>query len=88
MGSKKITVIEARPVVEIPSDKPAIRVAAYCRVSTEMEEQQNSLQAQIAHYTAIIEANPSWENAGIFAESGVSGTDRKNRPEFQKMLWK
>ena len=50
------------------------RVAAYCRVSTDSEEQLNSYEAQKAYYTQKIEENPDWELAGIFADKGLSGT--------------
>jgi hypothetical protein len=46
-------------------------VAAYCRVSTDTEEQINSYEAQKAYYTQLIEENPEWEMAGVFAEAGV-----------------
>ena len=48
-----------------------LRVAAYCRVSTDTEEQINSYEAQKAYYTQLIEENPEWEMAGVFAEAGV-----------------
>ncbi|WP_052661248.1 recombinase family protein [Clostridium aceticum] len=62
------------------------RVAAYCRVSTNHEEQLNSYQAQVSHYTALIQNNPEWELIEVFADEGISGTNSKNRPEFQRMI--
>lgn len=56
-----------------------LRVAAYCRVSTEQEEQQNSYQVQIEYYTDLINKNKEWEFAGIFADEGISGTQTKKR---------
>ncbi len=56
-------------------DKPKLRVAAYCRVSTDSEEQVTSYETQIEHYTEYINKNPEWELAGIFADEGLSGTD-------------
>ena len=50
------------------------RVAAYCRVSTDSEEQLNSYTAQKNYYTQKIEENPDWEMAGVFADEGLSGT--------------
>ena len=47
------------------------RVAAYCRVSTDSEEQLNSYAAQMSHYTQKIEENPDWEMAGVFADATV-----------------
>ena len=56
-----------------------LNVAAYCRVSTEQEEQQNSYENQIEYYTNYISSNPEWTLAGIFADEGISGTQTKNR---------
>ena len=61
------------------------RVAAYCRVSTDEEEQQNSYPTQVKHYTDYISANPDWELVGIFADEGISGTGTAKRNEFNKM---
>ena len=62
------------------------RVAAYCRVSTAQEEQQNSYQVQIDYYTDLISKNEEWQLAGIFADEGISGTQTKKRTEFNKMI--
>ena len=62
------------------------RVCAYCRVSTDSEEQQTSYNSQIKHYSAQIKSNPNWEFVGIYADEGISGTQVKNRTEFQRML--
>lgn len=71
---------------EVKDKYHQIRVAAYCRVSTEQEEQQNSYQTQINYYTDLINKNPEWELAGIFADEGISGTQTKKRTEFNKMI--
>ncbi len=63
-----------------------LRVAAYCRVSTEQEEQQNSYQVQIAYYTDLINRKKEWTLAGIFADEGISGTQTKKRSEFNRMI--
>lgn len=63
-----------------------LNVAAYCRVSTDQEEQQNSYKVQIEYYTSYINANPEWNFAGIFADEGISGTQTKNRTEFNRMI--
>lgn len=65
-----------------------LRVAAYCRVSTDLEEQQNSFEAQQSHYTDKIMSNPKWTLGGIFADEGLSGTQAKKRPQFLKMIQK
>ena len=62
------------------------RVAAYCRVSTDSEEQLNSYTAQKNYYTQKIEENPDWEMAGVFADEGLSGTSMKKRKEFNRMI--
>ena len=63
-----------------------LRVAAYCRVSTDTEDQKTSFDGQVKHYTGLIEGNPEWELAGIFADEGITGTSAAKRPEFQRMV--
>ena len=63
-----------------------LRVAAYCRVSTEEEGQQSSYEAQCTYYTDKIMTNPEWTMAGIFADEGISGTSTKNRDDFNRMI--
>lgn len=72
--------------VAAPPEKPGMRVAAYCRVSTDMEEQESSYEAQILHYTAFIRENSAWTLAGIYADEGISGTQTKKRDEFNRMI--
>ena len=62
------------------------RVASYCRVSTDSEEQLNSYEAQKNYYTQKIEDNPDWEMAGIYADEGITGTSTRKRAEFNKMI--
>lgn len=62
------------------------RVAAYCRVSTDSEEQLTSYTNQKKVYTEMIAANPEWEFAGLYADEGISGTRADKRPEFKKMI--
>jgi DNA invertase Pin-like site-specific DNA recombinase len=66
--------------------KPKLRVAAYCRVSTDSDEQATSYDAQVEHYTNFIQKNEEWEFAGIFADDGISGTNTKKREEFNRMI--
>ena len=63
-----------------------LRVAAYCRVSTDTDEQATSYEAQIDHYTEFIGKNPAWEMAGVYADDGISGTDTRHREEFNRMI--
>lgn len=62
------------------------RVAAYCRVSTDTEEQQSSFEVQVKVYTELIRTKAEWELAGIYADEGFSGTNASGRPEFQRMI--
>lgn len=67
-------------------EKPKLRVAAYCRVSTDSDEQATSYEVQVEHYTEYIQKNPDWEFAGIYADDGISGTNTKKREEFNHMI--
>lgn len=63
-----------------------LRVAAYCRVSTEEEEQQGSFEIQKEFYTAKINSTPEWQLAGIYADDGISGVHTKKRDGFNQMI--
>lgn len=73
-------------VSEIDPKKVKKKVAAYARVSTLMEEQEESYETQRKHYEAVIRNNPDWEFAGIFADQGISGTWATKRNEFMRMI--
>ena len=62
------------------------RVAAYCRVSTDHEDQANSFESQQRYFRQYIERNPDWELYEIFADEGISGTNTKKRSEFKRMI--
>lgn len=62
------------------------RVAAYCRVSTDNEDQANSFESQQRYFRQYIERNPNWELYAIFADEGISGTNTKKRKEFNRMI--
>lgn len=62
------------------------RVAAYCRVSTDEGNQLNSYKTQIAYYKSLISANPTWEMVAIYADEGLSGTQTRNRAQFNRMI--
>ena len=81
----RVVIIPAKSQEEIKQTK-RLRVAAYCRVSTDEDEQINSYKAQIEYYTDKINKNPEWQMAGIFADEGISGTQAKKRPEFLKLI--
>ena len=82
----RIVVIPAKSREEIKQATKCLKVAAYCRVSTDEEEQKTSYQAQIEYYTDKINKNPEWQMAGIFADEGITGTQAKKRPQFLKMI--
>lgn len=63
-----------------------LRIAAYCRVSTEEKSQENSYAAQKNHYTMLVKSKPGWTLAGIYADEGKSGTSRRKRAQFNQML--
>ena len=85
---RKVTVIP--PIAEMQGesriDMRPKRVAAYCRVSTDREEQEHSFETQKAMYTEMIMMKPSWQTAGIYADEGITGTVAKKRPGFMKMI--
>ena len=66
--------------------KPKLQVAAYARVSTDNDEQLVSLEAQKTHYESFIKSNPDWEFAGIYYDEGVTGTNKENRSELQRLI--
>lgn len=58
----------------VPILKQRKKVAAYCRVSMESERMMHSVSAQISYYSSLIQNNPEWEYAGVYADSFISGT--------------
>ena len=77
-----ISKISASPVRIAPRK----RVAAYARVSMETELLLHSLSAQVSHYSKLIQANPEWEYAGVYADEGVTGTSTAHRDEFNRLM--
>lgn len=87
MARKIVTEIPANPMLaNLQHRKRKLRVAAYCRVSTEEEEQQNSFEVQVDYYTEKISNHEGWQLAGIFADDGISGVRTKKREQFNKMI--
>lgn len=66
--------------------KPRKRVAAYARVSMESDRLNHSLSAQVSYYSELIQSNPEWEYAGVYADSGISGTGINKRTEFCRLI--
>lgn len=69
-----------------PNEKKKLRVAAYCRVSTNSDAQSDSFDAQKAHYDAWIKIHDNWEFAGLFYDFGVTGTKTEHRDGLQNLL--
>ena len=87
MARKIVTEIPANPMLaNLQHRKQKLRVAAYCRVSTEEEEQQNSFEVQVDYYSEKISNHEGWQLAGIFADDGISGVRTKKREQFNKMI--
>ena len=86
--AKKVALIPANPKYDnkIKLAERSLRVAAYCRVSTEFEEQESSYEAQVEYYTKKINETPNWKNAGIYADDGKSATNTKKRDDFRAMI--
>jgi len=85
---KKITKIEAMPIQKINGliEGAKKRVCAYCRVSTELEEQEASFTSQVNFYTQYISGRVDWTLVDIYADEGISGTTTKKRKEFLRMI--
>lgn len=84
-----VTLLPARKKASLTKrdeENSKLRVAAYCRVSTDSDEQETSYDAQIEHYTAYINGHPDWTLAGVFADDGITGTSTKKREEFNRMI--
>ncbi|MCD8222747.1 MAG: recombinase family protein [Clostridiales bacterium] len=80
-------------MAEIRKIEPAVphiarrkKVAAYARVSRDTKRLMHSISAQVSYYSDLIQKNPEWEYAGVYADSGISGTGKEKRSEFQRML--
>ncbi len=84
---KTVTLIEpSRNLVVDKQKYRQKRVAAYCRVSTDSDEQLTSYNTQMQVYTEMIAENHDWEFAGMYADEGISGTRADKRPQFTKMI--
>lgn len=84
---KKITLVQPQPSLAVDRKKyDQLRVAAYCRVSTDSEEQLTSYKMQKKVYTEMIQEKKEWCLAGIYADEGISGTRADKRTEFQRLM--
>ena len=70
----------------VPAIKQLKKVAAYARVSMQSERMMHSISAQVSYYSKLIQKNPDWEYAGVYAVDFISGTNTVKRDEFKRML--
>lgn len=77
------TMFSSEPIGTKTSKK---RVAGYARVSTELEEQANSYQAQVVFYTQYIKSNPDWVFVKVYTDEGITGTSMEHRKGFKQMI--
>ena len=84
MNIEKIILEPQNP--EEPDTAKELRVAAYCRVSTDNDEQRTSFENQVRSYTDMIESRRGWKLAGIYADEGMTGTSVSKRKQFRKMI--
>lgn len=83
-GNKKF--IPAKPKADLYGEGHIYRVCAYCRVSTDNDEQLSSFELQQQHYRQLVEDHPNWDLRHIYADEGISGTSLKNRDQFNEMI--
>ena len=84
---RTVTKIEANPLLSVTKNEyKQINVAAYCRVSTDSDDQLQSYEAQVAYYTDHICKNPKWHFVGIYADEGITGTVVSKRERFKDMI--
>ena len=70
----------------IAKNKATKRVAAYARVSTLTEEQEESYETQVRYYTELITGTEGWDLVGLYADPGITGTSAAKRPQFMRMI--
>lgn len=85
MQQNNVKFIKAfKPIGQVINENHKLRVVAYCRVSTDGEEQINSFTSQVTYYKDKIQGNKDWEYAGIYSDEAVTGTKVSTRDGFQK----
>ena len=86
MGNVKVIPATVNRFTQAPLRSARRKVAGYARVSTDLEEQATSYEAQMAYYTEYINSRPDWEFAGMYSDEGISGTNTKHREGFNRMV--
>lgn len=77
---------QVQVIQPIQQQPKRLRVAAYARVSSDSEDQLNSLAVQVDYYTHLIQENPNWEFAGIYTDEGITGISTKRREQFNRLM--
>lgn len=85
---REVQIIPAKKDMADTKEEKKLRVCAYCRVSTDEDTQASSYELQVQNYTKMIQENPDWQFAGIFADEGISGTSVLHREHFLEMIEK
>jgi DNA invertase Pin-like site-specific DNA recombinase len=85
---REVQIIPAKKDIADTKEEKKLRVCAYCRVSTDEDTQASSYELQVQNYTKMIQENPDWQFAGIFADEGISGTSVLHREHFLEMIEK
>lgn len=78
--------VQVQVIAPYAPQRDKLSVAAYCRVSSNSEDQLNSYRAQVGYYTRLISENPDWQLADIYADEGITGTSVEKRDEFNRMI--
>lgn len=88
MGNVKVIAANQTKISKLTDGikRIVLRVCAYCRVSTDSEEQQTSYRSQKIHYKTLIEEHDDWEFVDIYADEGITGTKTKKRTDFHRMI--
>ena len=83
-----MTIIPKKKPTQVLQDGTIIkkRVAAYARVSTDLDDQRNSYEAQLSEYERRIKENPNWTFVNLYSDKGISGTSLKHREGFNQMI--
>ena len=88
-STPEVIIIPARKKIGnrvVRNNEKKIHVAAYCRDSTDSDEQEESYDAQLKHIEEELQKNPAWVSAGIYADDGISATNTKKREQFNQMI--
>jgi len=78
--------IEEISASQLPKQPHIVRVAAYCRVSTDLDTQLDSFEIQKRHFMSLVHNTPNWQLVGIYTDQGITGTQRSKRIGFQRLL--